>query len=310
MMTKEQYERALSPISGCVDAVLDTDTYNEIDDQFAMAYMLRSTDCIRTRAIYAAPFFNGNSTSPADGMERSYQEILHLLDLMGEGERRAQVFRGSQQYLLDERTPVDSPAARDLAERAMQYTPDAPLYVVTIGAITNVASAILLNPAICDRIVVCWLGGHALHWPDTEEFNMKQDVAAARVVMGSGAPFIQLPCFGVVSAFAISGDELRARLHGKNELCTYLTEHTEDAVRSYVPAGRAFSRVIWDVTAVAWLTGASNGSNRFLRYRHIPAPMPEYDHHYSFNEHRPLITYVYHVDRDALWNDMIEKLTR
>ena len=38
------------------DVVLDTDTFNEIDDQYALAYMLLSADRLNVKAIYAAPF--------------------------------------------------------------------------------------------------------------------------------------------------------------------------------------------------------------------------------------------------------------
>ena len=76
-------------------------------------------------------------------------------------------------YLEDEQHPVLSDAARDLAERAMRYTPEKPLYVVAIGAITNVASALLLKREIAERMVVVWLGGNALHWKDNTEFNCK-----------------------------------------------------------------------------------------------------------------------------------------
>lgn len=82
----------LSVPTGKIDAVLDTDTYNEIDDQFALAYMLASEDKIRLKAIYAAPFFNDNSSSPADGMEKSYQEIHKILDLAEKTEMKAVVF--------------------------------------------------------------------------------------------------------------------------------------------------------------------------------------------------------------------------
>ena len=40
-MTKEQYVKNLSVPTGKVDVVLDTDAFNEIDDQFAIAYLLR-----------------------------------------------------------------------------------------------------------------------------------------------------------------------------------------------------------------------------------------------------------------------------
>ena len=129
--------------TGPVDVVLDTDTYNEVDDQFALSYLLASQDQLRVKALYAAPFFNENSTGPADGMEKSYQEILKLLGLAGCQELREVVFRGSASYLPDEGTPVPSPAAEDLARRAMGYSPEAPLYVIAIGALTNIALSLI-----------------------------------------------------------------------------------------------------------------------------------------------------------------------
>ena len=184
-MTKEMLLKALVPPKGIIDAVIDTDTYNEIDDQFALSYMIRSNDKINLKAIYAAPFFNSHSTSPRDGMERSYNEIFNILNLMGEDELKDRVFRGSDKYLPSESEYVDSDAARHLVSLAMNYTAEKPLYVVAIGAITNVASALLINPEIADRIVLVWLGGHSFEWPNTKEFNMYQDVAAARVIFNS-----------------------------------------------------------------------------------------------------------------------------
>ena len=51
-----------------------------------------------------------------------------------------EVFRGSDSYLKNEQEPVISDAAKDLAERANNYSPENPLYVIAIGAITNIAS--------------------------------------------------------------------------------------------------------------------------------------------------------------------------
>ena len=104
-----------------VDVVLDTDTYNEIDDQFALAYLLKSTEKLHTVGLCAAPFYNENSSSPADGMEKSYEEILHLLRLMGLSDLSGMVRRGSDRYLPDEQTPVPSEAASFMAELADSY---------------------------------------------------------------------------------------------------------------------------------------------------------------------------------------------
>ncbi len=300
-MTNEQRIKNLAVPKGKTDVVLDTDAYNEIDDQFAIAYLLKSKEKLSTAAIYAAPFFNGNSSGPCDGMEKSYNEILNLLELAGE---KVDVFKGSESYLKDEEMPVVSPAAQDLAKRAEKYSPENPLYVVSIGAITNIASAILINPQVAENTVVVWLGGHARHYHDTREFNMYQDIAAARVIMKSGVPFVQLPCMGVVDSFRISGQELDFWLKGKNALADYLVEHTKTAAESYAK-GKNWTRVIWDVTAVAWLL---NDSDRFMDSRIVSEWLPAYDGFYSMNYDGCSMRYVYSIKRDELMSDLVTKL--
>ena len=60
-MTNEQLIKNLHTPFGKADVVLDTDAYNEIDDQFAISYMLKSSDKLNLLRIYAAPFFNEKS---------------------------------------------------------------------------------------------------------------------------------------------------------------------------------------------------------------------------------------------------------
>ena len=289
-----------------VDVVLDTDAFNEIDDQFAIAYLLRSKEKLNTVAIYAAPFFNGKSSGAGDGMEKSYDEILKILSLCGENRLKEVTFKGSNRYLPDEATPVVSPAAEDLAKRAMEYTPQNPLYVVAIGAITNVASALLINPKIAENIVVVWLGGNARHWDSTKEFNMMQDIAAARVVMQSEVPFVQLPCAGVVTEFRVSGAELREWLEGKNPLADYLAKNTIKEAESYAK-GRPWTRVIWDVTAVAWLL---NTEGQFMSCADVPVLLPDYDNKYESEPTNKNMCYVWRIDRDNLMEDLFRKLLK
>ena len=303
-MTNEMRLHNLSVPLGKIDVVLDTDASCEVDDQFAIAYLLKSKEKLHTLAIYSAPFSIPSESifTPKEGVARSYEEVQKILRL---AEESVPVFRGSESYLPDEHTPVISPAAADLAERANRYSPENPLYVVAIGAITNVASAILLNPQVAENTVVVWLGGHAQHFTHTKEFNMEQDVAAARVVMSSGVPFVQLPCKGVVSAFTISKPELEYWFLGKNPLADYLAGHTIQSADSYAN-GLPWTRAIWDITAVGWLL---NDNNRFMLSRTVTAPLPTYDNLYSVNPTGHMMEYVYHIHRDALWADVIKKLT-
>lgn len=289
-----------------IDVALDTDAFNEIDDQFAIGYLLRSTPKLNTVAIYAAPFSNAKAATPAEGMLKSYDEILKVISLCNREDLKPSVFKGSDLYLPDESTPVMSAAASDLANRAMGYSVDNPLYVVAIGAITNVASAILLAPEIAERIVVVWLGGHTFDYPHTREFNLKQDVAAARVVMNSGAPFVQLPCRGVVSELRTTKPELEHWLLNKNELADYLARNAIREAESYA-SGKPWSRVIWDVAAVAWLM---NDDDRFMKTKICDLRLPNYDGKYDPPSAGKQICYVYSIDRDTTFEDLFNKLIK
>lgn len=306
-MTQQQYFNNLIPPTGRVDVVLDTDAFNEIDDQYAIGYMLRHEEKFNIKGFCAAPFFNKLATSPADGMQKSYDELFKILRLAGREDLHPLIYHGSEGYLPDENTPVSSPAADFMATLAKEYTPEHPLYIVAIGAITNVASALLQNPEMKESCVIVWLGGHEVNSPKAaSEFNMRQDIAGARVLLASGAPLVLLPCKGVVDVFTTTRYELEHWLGGKNELSNYLAKNTIRTAESYA-AGKPWSRVIWDVTAVAWLL---NEQDRFMDTRLLPAPIPEYDQRYALDGDRPLIRYVYRIRRDALMEDLFNTLTK
>ena len=240
MLDHERIKQRLCLPDGKIDMVLDTDTYNEVDDQFALCYALRSTERLSVKAVYAAPFFNKRSENPADGMLKSYDEILNILSVMGYDAPDGFVRKGSDRYLESIDTPCRSDATLDLIEKALSA--EETLYVVAIGAITNIASALLIEPKIAGKIVVLWLGGHAFSWPDTFEFNLKQDVTAANAVFDSGVPLVLFPCRGVVSHLSTTLPELEANIDGRSPIGSYLT----NIVREYSLGKRVYSKVIWD----------------------------------------------------------------
>lgn len=286
-----------------VDMVLDTDTYNEVDDQYAIAYMAASQDRLRIRAITAAPFLNHHSDSPRDGMERSYREILRVLDLTGFGGLSPLVFKGGEDFLPDEKTPSDSPAAREIIRLAMEHTPENPLYIVCIAAPVNVASALLLRPEIADRVVVVWSGGVGLHWTDCRCFNGGQNIAASRVLLESGTPLVLAPGRGVSDRLLTTGPELEHWLRGKNAFCDYIIDKTiREAEQCF--GGKVWSRPLTDVVPVAWLV-----SGNFVLDRFEPRPTIEYSSYYSFDPRRPMMRYVYYVKRDELMADLFDKLS-
>jgi len=287
------------PTKRPVRMVLDTDTYNEIDDQFAVVYALISPE-VNVQAIYAAPFHNNRSKGPADGMEKSYEEILRILGKLGKSPEGF-AFRGSTNWLQDLEKPERSPAVVDLIERARKSSPQDPLYVAAVGAITNVANAILIEPAIIQNIVVVWLGGNGHTWPHQREFNFRQDLKASRIIFDSGVPFVQLPCTPVVTHFTTTVPEMERYVGGRGPIGDYLLEIFKDYRKDHF----AWSKVLWDMTAVAWLV-----NDAWLPSNLVHSPIVTDNYTFSFDQSRHLIRYVYHVNRDPIFRDFFTKLDK
>lgn len=289
----------LQPPTGKVRMVLDTDTYNEVDDQFALVYALLSPERVSVEAIYAAPFYNKRSNGPADGMERSYEEILRLLDKLA-WPAEGLVFRGSTAYLDKSRKPQENEAVADLIQRAKASPADDPLYVVAIGAITNVASAILLEPSIIEKIVVVWLGGHAHYWPNTVEFNLRQDVVAAQTVFDCGVPLVQIPCLPITSHLATTVSELEDYVSGRGAIGDYLVE----IVKGYHDDHIGWSKPLWDVSTIAYLVNPA-----WVPTALVHSPVITDNVTYSVDHSRHLIRYATYIHRDPIFRDLFAKLS-
>ena len=287
-----------------VDVVLDTDAFNEIDDQFALAYLIQSSEKLNLKAVYAAPFDNHHSSGPKDGMERSFEEIFKVYDLMKETRFHDVTFRGATQFLENNVTYCDCDAVNDLVERSKGYSKENPLYVIGIAAATNIASAIIKDKTIVDRIVILWLGGLSYDWHDNRSFNSGQDVIAAKVLLDSYVPLVQFPGKGVIDHFTTTGPELEYWLKGKNDFCDYMIEKTAEEAR-ITYGGKVWSRAIWDVVPVAWLL-----DGEFMLDKLVTSPIMQENHYYSYDPRRHFIKYVYSVNRDNLMNDLFEKMAR
>lgn len=298
--------RMLEPPPGKVPVVIDTDTYNEIDDQYAVAYGILSPERMEVEAVYAAPFLNDRSTSAGDGMEKSYQEILRILKFLGR-KPEGFAFRGSERFFGAAGKPVDSPAARDLIAKALAPR-STPLYVLTIGCPANVSSAILMEPKIKERIVVVWLGGTTHEWPSAREFNLEQDIHASRVLFDSGVPLVQIPTKNVSEHLRTTLPEMERFLKGRSPLGDYLFNQFLE----YAKAGTKgrqdtypWSKVIWDISTVAWVV-----QPRWIPSALVPSPVLTDDFRWKKEPGRRPIRVATNALRDPVFYDLFEKLAR
>jgi hypothetical protein len=116
----------------------------------------------------------------------------------------------------------------------------------------------------------------------------------------SGVPLVQIPCALVAEMLRTTMPELRAHLQGHNAICDYLVEivgqHHDDHF--------AWSKVIWDIAAPAWLIHAGWLPSTL---HHSPR-LTEFTT-FSFDARRHFIRVVDHLDRDGIYKDLFTKLT-
>jgi len=200
--------------------IIHSDCKNEADDQYTVAHILM-TPKLDVRGIIAGHFeVNFQGIPKCETAKASYDEITKLLDLMHVSGQYP-VYMGASQPMADESTPIDSPGARFIIEEAMKND-DRPLFIGMQGAITDLASAILLEPAICNRMTAIWIGGGT--YPNGGwEFNLMQDPVAANVVFKSAMPLWQVP-MNAYKQFDVSLAELQYKVQPYGKVGNYLFE--------------------------------------------------------------------------------------
>lgn len=251
------------------------------------------------------PLFN----PPGVGMERSYQEILTLFEKAGE-DPQGKVFRGSDRFLSSVDQPVDSPAARHLIERAMASTPDNPLYVLAIGALTNVASAMLLEPAIIEKMVVVWTASYpSVTKRTTHSLNLEQDMISSQLLFDCGVPLVYLPGYHVGAQLRISQPDMERWVKGRGPLGEYLYGlYMNNPLHGHRQPEEFLGRtwIMWDLINVAWLLDPN-----WVPSDLMPSPILTDDRFYAdAGPGRHLMREAYAVNRDAIFRDLLTKLHR
>lgn len=319
-LSPERRARALAPPSGLVEVVIDTDPTNEIDDQFAVAWGLLRRDRLAVVGLHACPFLLGpelarvpgvfteldrrrgrdklgRSLGPAEAVVRAESELRHIATLVG---AKVPVIPGAPSFMPDSQTPVRSESADHLIEASLEAR-DGPLYVAAIGCLTNVASALLLDPTLVERIVVVWTAGYPASWARANvSYNMCLDLAAAEVVLESGVPLVYLPGYYVAEELRVSMPDLRAQVAGRGALGDYLYRVAEPVIGT--EPGR--SRVLWDLIAIAWLAEPA-----WVLTDMVPTPVLGADLYWGpVPGGRHLMLEAYDVDRDAIIGDLFSRL--
>jgi inosine-uridine nucleoside N-ribohydrolase len=243
---------------------------------------------------------NERADNPEKGMELSYDEILRLLERINISHENF-VFKGVKEYVGSAKKAVEAPAVDELIKKAHEGSVDNPLYVIAIGAISNVASALIKDPSIKEKIVVIWLGGNALYWPHSYDFNLKQDVGGAQILFDCGVPLVMVPCAGVTTHLTTTVPEVEKYIEPHGEIGKFLAMRFKE----YSDDHKGWSKELWDMAAVAWLI-----NEEWTPTNIIPSPILSDNMTWSVDHRRHSIKIVSMLNRDEIIKDFIFKLER
>ena len=264
-----------------INIILDTDTYNECDDQFALTYLIKYQDYFNIEAITIAPYsHHKHYISVPDGQELSYNEAKKICDYFNFDSTK--VYKGSIDY-------IQNGYKEDNNEKT---------YILAIGAITNIALAIKRDPTIENKIEIIWLGGHQLGYENNKEYNFKQDVEAVKIVFNSNVPLTVLPCNEVVSKLNININTLKEKIGNKNKFYDYLIERFYNDGYN----GIREERPIFDVAVIAYMV-----NKEWFKTTEISRPKILKDLSYKLTNSKRKITFVTDVDKDKIYNDLFKK---
>ncbi len=274
--------------------IIDTDAACEADDPFAIAHAIMCPK-FEVKAIFAEHF------GQAGSMRRSYDEIMRVLDAM---DKDVPVFEGEEARLSALGPAGLSPASEFLIHEALSDDPK-PLFVLCLGAITNIATALRRNLDISKRMTVIWIGGHGpdVAKPDHREFNSGNDPDAANLVMGSGAEFWQVPN-DVYGSMQIGLAEIQRRIYP----CGKIGRHLFENMREY-----NMSEGAWWTAGETWALGDSPAVGLAMqpncgRYERREAPLFNEDTSIRREPGRPLIRVYRSIDSRFILEDFICKL--
>ncbi len=230
------------PTTEPIDMILDADTANEIDDLYAIARVLNEPR-INLLGLNSAQWFHRlspeNSVAASQQLNEDILRITGKLDLphpMGSKDAFGWPWGGED--------PRDSPAAQFIIREARRHSPADPLYVVGIGASTNIASAIKLAPDIVPNIKVYVLGFHYDAdkgvW-NKDEFNIRRDLNSANYLLNTEGLELHVMPVSLAKEYVFNQEDTFGQLERHGQLGAYLRQ----AWLTRFPSNQTW--IMWDV---------------------------------------------------------------
>jgi len=199
-----------------INVILDTDICNEIDDRYAIAYLLANDDKLNIEAITIAPYkVDYQNISIGEGQELSYNECLKIFNIFN---KCYPLYKGSCD-VMDNGYKEITPAVQAIIDICRKNDET---IIFGVGAITNIALAMCYAPDIINKMKILWLGtGHPFN-RSFNDTNFKVDKSAFRFVYERNADLTIISTI-MAKANRLSEAEIEKRLK-KSSIKNYLLD--------------------------------------------------------------------------------------
>ena len=278
--------------------VVTTDCGAEVDDQWALAHLSLSPEIALKGVVTThAPSLKRPA---AESSAKAAREVLAKMKVADP----PPIVAGSNEPLGRDGKARDNAGVRLLLDAAKTHSADDRLTVVMIGAATDVASALLIDPTWGDRVRIVAMAFDG--WPDGgDPWNVKNDVRAWQVVMDSRAPIV-VGDAKITRKRLIQAVDSSKKFAAKGPRGAYLAGllkaflvREPKMVESV--SGRPGAWPIWDEVVVAYLLGMTEQEDR-------PRPTLRDDRTFDHSRSKGRITWITTIDAERLWDDLAAKL--
>ena len=303
--------------------IIINDLAGDVDGLFATVHALLSpTTDIRgiIGAGTGAAAISANETA-----RHAAARATEIVKLMNKADQ-VRVFEGAPHPLTDAATPVPNAGTQAIIDEALRSDTDLPLYVTVGCGLTEVASALMIEPRIAGRFTLVWIGGQPLAnarpippGPMGGEYNFSIDRTAAQVVYNHPAMRMWQVPNAAYGACMVSIDEIQARVAPHGQIGRWLWDRLCEAQRTLgarsligetytlgdSPLVLLTALTAWVPSSIKPLAWESTGSSRFTE---TPAPHLNSDGTYTAQSNSRLIRVYDSIDTRLLFEDFFSKM--
>ncbi len=316
-MTFAQSNITNNAITPRIRVIVDNDFSGDPDGLFQLAHLLLSPS-VEIRGIIGSHLSVGDGFDPSKTQaENAVNKAKELLQVMGLG-NNIPVIRGANTAMLNDSTPVKDEAVNFIIKEAMRTDTKLPLYILCGAGLTEIASAVLTNPEITNKLTLVWIGGPeysdlALPPPNysSPEYNLNIDITAASVIFNKSTISLWQVPRNAYRQCLISYSQLLTKVKSKGKTGNYLTTILENLMKKIQPYYNIGETYVLGDSPLVLLTALQSSfeadpssSNYVIKL----APKINKQGAYEYNHGGRNIRVYNHLDTYLMFEDFFAKL--